>query len=445
MADLLSIGASGVRAYSQALSTVSDNIANSQTAGYVRRTTQLSEAVGGGDVIFYRNTVHPGGSVVTGVSRGVDEWLVQDSRNAGADAGRASALSQWLQVGENALDDGDNGVGASVTAVFNAADRLGASPGDTTLRAAFLQAVDTSAAAFRQTANQLASASNGVATAAQGAVTQVNDDLAALQKVNQSLLRARDGSTNQAALLDERDRLVDSISSHLGVSASFGDRGEVTLNVSGTGGATLLSGSTIATVSATVAADGTLSYSTSTGGAFNPATGTLAGLSQSAAALSARRQGLDSLANDYAASLNAQHQAGVDAQGNAGAALLDTGVGGAANLTAIALATNQVAAADGSGANGNMLAFAGLRGTGSVEANWAAMVSAHAQATASARAQDSAATSRNNGASEARSHASGIDLDREAADLLRYQQAYQAAAKTIQVARETMQTIFNIF
>jgi flagellar basal body rod protein FlgG len=38
-----------------------------------------------------------------------------------------------------------------------------------------------------------------------------------------------------------------------------------------------------------------------------------------------------------------------------------------------------------------------------------------------------------------------VDLDREAADLLRFQQAYEAAARTIQIARETMQTMLNIF
>ncbi|KAB2856838.1 MAG: hypothetical protein F9K41_05455, partial [Sphingopyxis terrae] len=35
------------------------------------------------------------------------------------------------------------------------------------------------------------------------------------------------------------------------------------------------------------------------------------------------------------------------------------------------------------------------------------------------------------------------DLDREAADLLRFQQAYSAAARTIQVARDTMQALLN--
>ena len=73
------------------------------------------------------------------------------------------------------------------------------------------------------------------------------------------------------------------------------------------------------------------------------------------------------------------------------------------------------------------------------------MVSAQAQATSSARAQDAAATTRRDGTHEARNDVSGVDLDREAADLLRYQQAYEAAAKTIQIARENIQTIFNIF
>ena len=35
-------------------------------------------------------------------------------------------------------------------------------------------------------------------------------------------------------------------------------------------------------------------------------------------------------------------------------------------------------------------------------------------------------------------------LDREAAELLRYQRAYDASARIIQVARETMQTILDV-
>ena len=46
MSDLLSVGASGLRAYGRALSNVGDNIANAQTPGYARRTTRLEELAG---------------------------------------------------------------------------------------------------------------------------------------------------------------------------------------------------------------------------------------------------------------------------------------------------------------------------------------------------------------------------------------------------------------
>ncbi len=48
-------------------------------------------------------------------------------------------------------------------------------------------------------------------------------------------------------------------------------------------------------------------------------------------------------------------------------------------------------------------------------------------------------------AQQARGDVSGVNLDREAADLLRLQQAYQGCARIIQVAREITQSIFAVF
>jgi flagellar hook-associated protein 1 FlgK len=90
-----------------------------------------------------------------------------------------------------------------------------------------------------------------------------------------------------------------------------------------------------------------------------------------------------------------------------------------------------------------MLALGAMRGPGDPESKWSGMLASQAQATASARAQGAAAATRADAASAARSAVSEIDLDREAGDLLRFQQAYSAAARTIQVARETMQTLLN--
>ena len=54
MADLLAIGSSGINVYQRALATVSNNIANLNTDGYSRQTTEIRQnqpkQAGGGSV-----------------------------------------------------------------------------------------------------------------------------------------------------------------------------------------------------------------------------------------------------------------------------------------------------------------------------------------------------------------------------------------------------------
>jgi flagellar hook-associated protein 1 len=116
----------------------------------------------------------------------------------------------------------------------------------------------------------------------------------------------------------------------------------------------------------------------------------------------------------------------------------------AASLTATTLDPDQVAAANGS-SNGNLLSMANLRSPAGGEAGWAALAASQSQATSAARAQDAAASTRRDGAQSARADVSAVDLDHEAAELIRFQQAYQGSARVLQVARETMQSILNAF
>jgi flagellar hook-associated protein 1 FlgK len=442
MSDLLAIGASGIKAYGRALSVVGDNIANAQTEGYVRRNIRLEEAPAAGDIVLSRNSIRPGGVLTAGVTRTIDQWLSDDARTAGGEASRQTARLDWISVTERALDDNADGIGTSVTAIFTAADQLTANPGDDTLRRQFLSAIDQSANAFRRTATSLASAASGVATEAQGAVGQLNTDLSALSRVNDGLRRARPGSSNEATLLDERDQLVGNIAGATDIAVSYDARGAAIVRTPG--GDALVNGPTVANVTLTVAANGQISFGIAPGLTLIPASGSLAGLADASTHISGQRTALDTLAAKLAGDLNAAHQTGTDANGNPGAALLNLN-GGAAAMTAAALLPADVAAADVSSSNGNMLAFNNLRGPNGIEQNVAAMMAAQAQTTAAARAQEAAASTRRDGAFAARDAIGAVDLDREAAELLRFQQAYEAAARTIQVARETMQTMLNIF
>ena len=53
-------------------------------------------------------------------------------------------------------------------------------------------------------------------------------------------------------------------------------------------------------------------------------------------------------------------------------------------------------------------------------------------------------TAIHDGALTARSELSGVNFDAEAIDLVRFQQAYQASSRVVQVARETFQSILEI-
>lgn len=440
MSDLLGIGASGLKAYSRALSTIGDNIANAQTPGYARRRLELQESLAAGDTALVRTNTNPGGVQIKGVGRSVDTWLIEDDRISTGDSERSATRLEWMNRVEGALSDETNGIKTGLTKLYTTADQLTADPANPTLRSQFLQAADDVASGFRTAAGQLSDMAEGISGGATSAMDQFNSNLDALESINVGLRKARPGSTNEASLLDERDRLLDQLSAQAGVKATFDTHGAATVRATGTGDI-LVGGGVVTPIAMTTAADGRLSYGVGGGAPFTTSTGSLAGFAEAANHVADQRAGLDTMATQFAGQINTAHQAGIDANGNGGQPLF-TGTS-ATTLAAAPLTASQVAAATTTSSNGNMLALGAMRGANDPEATWSGHMATQAQTTASARAHDAAAATRADAAAAARDSVSQVDLDTEAGELLRYQQAYSAAARTIQVARETMQTLLN--
>ncbi|PTQ08140.1 flagellar hook-associated protein FlgK [Sphingomonas oleivorans] len=449
MTDLLGIGRSGVTAYRKALSTVGENVANAETPGYARRLATLREQTAVSTTPLYRPSTSFGGVDMVGVERVWNDFKAADARTSAADAGRADARVRWLTITESALDDGASGVGAQIGAVFNAADALASDPNGQMPRRAMLLAIDGAAGAIRTTAERLSTASDGIAAEAQTTIDAINGDLASLAKVNLALLRTADGSSPRAQLSDERDRLLDKLSNRMGLEVTLGTSGTARVTLAGSG-AVLLDGARPAELSLVRSSDGLLSVAMADGQGGTtpvfPMDGSLAGLIDVAATVADRRATLDSIAGQFASALNGWQAQGVDKNGNPGGNLLTIGAEGAISLMPATADPDAIAAGlDDGPANGNLLTLSSLRGEGGVEARWAAMVTGQAQSLASAKSESTAASARSDSAFAARDEASGIDLDREAADLLRFQQAYNGSAKVIQVARETLQSILQLF
>ena len=450
MSDLLSIGASGVRAYGTALAAIGNNVSNANTAGYTRRTVSLTENTAGDGVSpLSVSNGQFGGVSTTDVGRAWNDYQAAAARSSNSDAGAADAKATWLSNAETALNDGTTGVGQSATAIFTAGDTLAADPGSTGNRNAFLSAVGQTASALNTTASALAQTSSGIASAAQTTVQSVNADLDQLDKINTALTSQASGTTASADLLDQRDSLLDDISSNVGINVTIAPSGAATVtlansnvqltggtNGNGTGARLTLDTGTTGTLSVQAVSVGKAQSIGDTGG-------TLGGLVSSAQTVSDRRVALDKMASDFASALNAWNAAGTTAAGAAGGALV-TGTT-AATITVATSDPSAIAAASSTASNGNLLNLSTLRTSAGLEQSWSGMVTDQGQKVASANTAQTAADAVQTAALSARDQSSGVDLDTEAAELLRYQQAYSGAAKVIQTAKDTMQSILDLF
>ena len=447
MSDLLGIGSSGLAAYRNALTAVGENVANAETPGYSRRKIVLKESlISGSSDIAYRDQILFNGVTTAGVERAWDQFKAAEARYASSAAGRADVRQQWLTGIESAMDDGPRGVGGSLTQFFNAATSLAAEPSDRLGRGAMLTSLADVSTAFRNTADALARVAGGVAESAGLDVTAVNNALAALQNLNGSIRASTPGGSARAALEDQRDQLISFVADRIDINVTTNGDGTTNITSGGDSSISLLNGQGAGLITLVPAADGRLSLQIFTNGtsmALPAAGGKLAGYIDVASATADRRAGLDALAADFVSTVNTWSAAGVDANGNPGADLLEAPTG-AASMRALVTDPDLVAAAGTDGtANGNLLALETVRETSGIEGRWGAMVSDNAQILASARSEASAAASWRDYSRASLDGVTGVDLDYEAAELLRYQQAYNASTRIIQVARETIQALFD--
>ncbi|MEJ7926896.1 flagellar hook-associated protein FlgK [Sphingobium sp. AN641] len=441
MSDLFIIGASGTKAYRTAMAAISENITNASTEGYARRTVTTAESgASTSTMALYVSRANFGGTEVTGVARASDPYLDATVRMTATAMGSASARMRWLTDTETALNDGDTGIGKLITGMFGHIDKLAASPNDTSLRVTTLDSISRVAESFRQTSAELAEVSAGIGTEAQSAVDRTNATLVALGNINNSLLRAQPGTSAHAQLLDSRDSALLTLSATLNVDISFGANDSVQVNFNGT---TLVQGSAASSLTLAANADGTLTLASGATALAAPASGQLGGLFATAQVVADRRESLDTLAAQFVTDINAWHAQGRTDANVAGGALLS----GTTAATMAALVTSPAdfatRSADGT-LNGNLLTTSTLRGNGSVEQGWTALIATHANLLGATGQEFSTARERADQAVAAREAVSGVDLDMEAADLLRIQQAYSGCAKILQIARETVDAILKI-
>lgn len=441
--DLLTIAASGVRAARTALDVTAQNIANAGTTGYVRRSLQLSELASAsaygqvGDLSF-------SGVRVAGMTRNADAFRQAEVRRTGADAARAGTELATYQNVEAALEQA--GLYPAMTGFEQALQQLSADPVDPSLRTAVLEQARTLARTFNLADQGLTTVAEGLVFAASDGVTQVNRLGAELARTNLQLARSTPGTADHVLLLDQRDNLLGQMAGYADIATSIAPDQTVTVRIGGAAGPVLVTGGTIDPLTMTQAADGTLSFANGAGG-VTLSGGSLAGQAQGLVLVRDSRVQLDGIAAVLSGTANAAQAAGAALDGSSGQPLFS---GNTAAALSVALTSGAQLATAPAGAGAGSRDPAGLvnlRGAldaanvaGRIDALLFGISSATQGRAITAEALDAIA-----GAARLSLDAqAGVDLDAEAVNLVRFQQAFQASSKAIQVASDLFDTLLAI-
>lgn len=441
--DLLSIARSGAQAARIALDVTAQNIANAASEGYVRRSVSLAEvaAAGGygqvGDVSL-------SGVRLDRVVRNADLFRQAEARRTGSDAARAGAELAGLENAEAAVEQA--GLYPAIVRFEAALQRLAGDPVDASLRAAALEDARTMTHSFNLAAGSLDAAGEVLRFEAADGVAEVNLIATELGRVNLRLARAADATSDQSALLDQRDSLLHKLSGLADLSASIAADQTVTVRLGGSAGPLLVTGGSTAPLAMTTAADGSITFAV---GAAPLALGggSLAGRGQALSTIASTRTRLDAVADGLASAANAAQAGGVDLAGAAGQPWF-SGNGAAGIALALTrgdqIATAPSGAGPGSRDPANLAALQSALGTadpaGATDALLFTLSSTVAGRRTTAEALDTIAGS----ARIALSAQAGVDLDAEAVSLIRFQQAFQASGRAMQVASTLFDTLLGI-
>src|SRR5579872_3497889 len=127
----LEIGASALQANQGVLNMIGNNVANVNTPGYTRETAVLTATA---PVATAETSDSPYSLIGTGVdlasvNRVVDEYLNGRLGSANADQSKFNQLQNTLQSVQSTYDDlGTDGLGAEITATFNAFQQVAQTP-----------------------------------------------------------------------------------------------------------------------------------------------------------------------------------------------------------------------------------------------------------------------------------------------------------------------------
>lgn len=442
------IAAEALGADQGALDATSNNIANQNTPGYSREIPVLTEAA----PTVEGNITYGNGVVLEQIQSVRDQVLQIQISDQNQQQGSAQAQYSALQQVQSLFSDPTTGIGADTTTFFNSISQLSTSPASIPDRQAVLTAAQTVASDFNSTEQSLDSIQSGLNQSVTQTVTQINTLTQQIAQLNVQVGQLQQLGQDPGTLGDQETQLIQQLSQLTTVNQIQTENG---LTLTTGNGTPLVVGNQSFALQTTNGPSGMTDVSSQGQDITSSLQGGQLGgdLQVRDTVIPGLLSQIDTLASQFATSINAAQATGYDLNGNAGQPIFsDTaGAGAASNLTVTMTDPNLIAASsDGTqGSNGNVANLLAVQTqalpSGETPVNaYANLVSQTGNLTSQAYAELTASTASLNQLNDQLGAVSGVNLDEETTNLLNYQRAYEAAARVITTVDELTQSVLDM-
>jgi len=217
MADLLNTAVTGLQVFQRALATTSHNIANVNTEGYSRQTSDFSTRTPSfqGDV-FYGNGVQ-----VNAVTRNYDNFLTSERRLALSSHSRLETFSNLASHIDDVLADPQGGISPIMQEFFSAAQDVADDPTSSTARLQMLNQSQALTQRFSFLDTRFRDLADNTNDQINQVVNEINELVGSIRDINLRLTDAQHFGTDSqqsADLLDRRDRYLDELSEKINIT-----------------------------------------------------------------------------------------------------------------------------------------------------------------------------------------------------------------------------------
>ncbi len=435
------------------LQVTNNNIANVNTAGYTREVVSLSEA----DPTQSGNISIGNGVTVEGIQSVQDELLTGRIQQQTSQESSANAQVNALNEIQTLFPTTGSSVAGSLSSFFTSLTALSTDPANAADRQTAIASAQTLVQQFNSVASGLRAAGTALDTTVGTDVDQINQLVTQAASLNQEVVQQKATGQSTGTLSDQLNEVELQLAGLTNISVVHSDQGD---SISTGSGTPLVLNSLSFALQTTTGPNGHLQVLDANGNNITSSitSGDLGGtIAVRDTQIPALENSLDTLANQFATSFNAAQTQGFDQNGAAGTALFtspSTVSGSAAGIAlattdSTAIAASSVSGSAASGSNGNLsnltsIQNAALPAGGTLTTLSSNLVYQVGSLASNASTQSSSIQLSLTALNNQQGSVSGVSIDEESANLVQFQQAYEAAAKVITTIQSLFETTINM-